>query len=250
MTSPQLTLDVCPHGRATVIRLSGELGLRSVPRLRSALLKCLADEPSAVIVELDRAIVTAPIALGAFHALARRAAEWPGVLVVLAVSAGPVRELLRRTALDRVLPIFASVAEAAESLGRPPSRRHAEIDLPAEPASGAAGRRFVAETCDAWQLDDLRDDACLIASELVENAVRHGRSRAQLRMELRHGVLTVAVRDDSPDRPERRTVGVAPTGGRGVFLVDALARTWGYLPTWGGGKVVWAVLAHTGRPHP
>ncbi|MFC0437471.1 ATP-binding protein [Kutzneria buriramensis] len=247
MTSPELTVDVVRHGKATIVRLAGELGMRSVPHLRSALLKCLADEPSGVIVELDGATVAAPVALGVFQTLARRAAEWPGVLLVLAVGEGPMRDLLRRSALDRTVPTLPSVAEALRSLGGMPPRRHAEIDLPADATSAALARRFVTDTCVAWQADGLADDARVVASELVENAVRHGKSRALVRLELRRGVLTIAVRDDHPAPPEHRSVGLAPTGGRGVFMIDALARTWGFTPTWGGGKVVWAVLA---APHP
>jgi anti-anti-sigma factor len=247
MTSPELTVDVVRHGEATIVRLAGELGLRSVPQVRSALLKCLADEPSGVIVELDGTTVAAPVALGVFQTLARRAAEWPGVLLALAVREGPVRDLLRRSALDHVVPTFPSVAEALRSLGGRPPRRHAEVDLPADGTSAALARRFVTETCVAWHLAGLADDARVVASELVENAVRHGNSRALVRLELRRGVLTIAVRDDHPAPPEHRDVGVAPTGGRGVFMVSAIARTWGFTPTWGGGKVVWAVLA---TPHP
>ena len=243
MTSPNLTVDVVRRGHAAIVRLSGELGLHTVDQLRSAVSKCLADEPSGLIVELDGTTVTTPIALGAFGSLARRAAEWPGVLVALAVSDGPVRDLLRRTALDHVVPTFTSVADAVRSLGTLPPRQHVSAELPADIGSAALARRFVTETCSAWQVAELSDDACLVASELVENAVLHGRSRAQLRLDLRRGVLTIAVRDDDPARPERRTVGTAPTGGRGVFLIDAIARAWGYAPTWAGGKVVWAVLA-------
>ncbi|MFI9383791.1 STAS domain-containing protein [Kutzneria sp. NPDC052558] len=245
MTSPKLTVDVARRERAAIVGLTGEIGLRTVARLRSAVMKCLADEPSGVVVELDRTTVASPLALGVFGALARRAAEWPGVLVVLAVSDTAIRELLRRTALDRVVPTFASVAEAVRSLGVLPPRQHASVDLPDDAGSAALARHFVTDTCIDWGVGDSADDACIIASELVENAVLHGRSRAQLRLELRRGVLTIAVRDDDPGRPRHLTVGTAPTGGRGVFMVDAIARAWGYAPTWSGGKVVWAMLATT-----
>jgi anti-anti-sigma factor len=242
MTGSELTVDVAHRGHAAIVRFSGEIGLRTVEQLRSALLKCLADQPSGVVVELDRVTVAAPIALGAFGTLARRAAEWPGILVTLVVSDGPVRELLRHTALDRVVPTFAGVAEAIRALGTMPERQHASLELPADVACAARARRFVNETCAAWRVDELREDACLVASELVENAVQHGRSPARLRLDLSRGVLTIAVRDAAPTPPERRVVGTAPTGGRGVYIVDVIARAWGYAPTWTGGKVVWAVL--------
>ncbi|QUQ62983.1 STAS domain-containing protein [Kutzneria sp. CA-103260] len=245
MTSPKLTVEVARRGHAAIVRLTGELGLHTVDEVRSAVLRCLADEPSGLVVELAETTVAAPIALGVFGTLARRAAAWPGVLVVLVVPAGPVRELLRRMALDQVVPTFGSVAEAVRSLGGVLPRQHDSVELPAEVGSAALARRFVTDTCTDWGVGDLAEDACIIASELVENAVLHGHSHARLGLELRRGILTIAVRDDNPERPECRTVGTAPTGGRGVFLVDAIARAWGYAPTWAGGKVVWAVLATT-----
>lgn len=243
MTGFPLTVDVAHRGHATIVRLSGEIGLRTVEQLRSALLKCLADQPSGLVVELDGVTVGAPMALSTFGTLARRAAEWPGILLVLAVSAGPVRELLRHTALDRVVPTFAGVAEAVRALGTIPEHQRASVQLPPDVGSAARARRFVNDTCGDWQLHGLREDACLVASELVENAVQHGRSAAELGLDLSRGVLTIAVRDAAPTPPERRMVGTAPTGGRGVFIVDVIARAWGYAPTWAGGKVVWAVLA-------
>jgi anti-sigma regulatory factor (Ser/Thr protein kinase) len=243
MTGSALTVAVARRGHTAIVRVSGEIGLRTVGQLRSVLVKCLADQPSGVVVELDGTTVGAPIVLGVFGTLARRAAEWPGILVALAVADGPVRELLRHMALDRVVPTFADVAEAVRALGTMPEHQHASVELPADVTSAAEARRFVTDTCTAWQVDGLRDDACLVASELVENAVQHGRSPARLRLDLSCGVLTIAVRDDAPTPPERRTVGTAPTGGRGVFIVDGIARAWGYAPTWAGGKVVWAVLA-------
>jgi anti-anti-sigma factor len=245
VTGPKLAVEVAHRGNAAIVRLTGEIGLSTIGQLRSAVAKCLADEPSGLVIELDRTTVAAPIALGVFGALARRAAEWPGVLVVLAVSTGPVRELLRRMALDRVVPMFASVAEAVSSLGALPPRQHAVLELPEDFGSAMLARRFVTETCDAWGVGELAEEACIVASGLVENAVLHGHSRAQLRMELRRGVLTIAVRDDDPARPERQAFGTALAGGRGVLMVDAIARAWGYAPTWAGGKVVWAVLATT-----
>ena len=242
----KLAIDVAPAGRATVVRLTGELGLGTVGQLRSTVLKCLADEPSALIVELDRATVAAPVALGAFGPLARHAAQWPGVLLTLAVSDGSMRELLRHTALDHVVLTFGSVAEAVRSLGRPPPRRRVERELPANTGSGVLARRFVTEACSAWQVEGLVDDARMVTSELVENAVLRGRSHPQLGLDLRRGVLTIAVRDDDPARPEWQTVGLSATDGRDVFMVDAVARSWGYSPTWGGGKVVWAVLTNAG----
>jgi hypothetical protein len=243
-TRTELAIDVGRRGDAVLVRLSGELGLADVATVRDALLKCVAEEPAGVIVQLDRITVVTPPALSVFGVVARRASDWPGLQVILVVRPGPTRELLRRSAVDRFVPTVALVAEAVRALRAAPARQLATDDLPAAAGSPAAARHFVTDTLRAWHLDDLDDDACLIVSELVENAILHGRSVARVRLEVRRGQLTVAVRDTSHVLPSRLDPGAAQTGGWGVFLVDALSKAWGAAPTWDG-KVVWAALAIT-----
>ncbi|MEV6612014.1 STAS domain-containing protein [Kutzneria sp. NPDC051319] len=243
---PCLSVDVSRRGRAMLVRLVGQLGLGNVATVRNALMKCVAEEPSGVIVQLDRTTVVTPLALSVFSVVARKASDWPGLQVLLVAQAGKTRELLRRGALDRFVPTFALVAEALHALQDRPGRQLATLELPAAVGSPSAARRFVIETLEGWRVKDLTDDACMIVSELVENAIVHGRSAAKLRLELRRGLLTVAVRDDCDTPPSRLEPGSAISGGRGVFLVDAMCKAWGTSPTWDGGKVVWAVLAVAG----
>lgn len=239
-----LSVDVSDRGRAVLVRLAGELGLAGVAQVRDALLKCVADEPAGVVVQLDRVAVITPLALSVFGVVARKACDWPGLQVMLVTQPGRTRELLRRTAIDRFVPTFALVAEAVRALQSAPARQLATVELPSAQGSPAAARRFVLTVLRDWRIDDdLMDDASLIVSELVENAILHGHSAARLRLELRRGLLTVAVRDASPEPPARLEPGSAASGGRGVFIMDALSKTWGTTPTWDGGKVVWAVLA-------
>jgi anti-anti-sigma regulatory factor len=243
---PYLSVDVSRRGEAVLVRLVGELGLANVATVRNALLKCVADEPSGVIVQLDRTTVVTPLALSVFSVVARKANDWPGVQVLLVARPGQTRELLRRGALDRFVPTFALVAEAVHALQAVPVRQLATLELPPANGSPAMARRFVTETLKGWRIEGLTDDACLIVSELVENAILHGRSAARLRLELRRGLLTVAVRDASDTPPSRQKPGATDRGGRGVFLVDVMSKAWGMTPTWDGGKVVWAVLAVAG----
>jgi hypothetical protein len=82
-------------------------------------------------------------------------------------------------------------------------------------AAPRQAREFVRAILDRWQLGAVADVACLLASELVTNVVRHVGNPMSLRVEL----LT----------------------GRGLMLLDALAHTWG--PRQGRGeKVVWFSL--------
>ncbi|MEQ8143908.1 ATP-binding SpoIIE family protein phosphatase [Streptomyces sp. OP7] len=94
------------------------------------------------------------------------------------------------------------------------------------------------------------DDAALVASELVTNAVVHAGTEVHLtcRLEEDTGALVVEVADHHPARAPHDGAPEAPAHdtpeyGRGLRLVAALAESWGitYRP---GTKTVWARLAN------
>ncbi|WP_107089468.1 PAS domain S-box protein [Streptomyces sp. WM6368] len=115
--------------------------------------------------------------------------------------------------------------------------------LDAAPSSVAEGRRFLRATLDEWGKDDeqLRETACLLASELLSNAVRHGSGPVRLRMRQAGRELGVEVCDASPVLPQARFAAPDAESGRGLLLVDSLASSWGTLPT-ADGKAVWFSL--------
>ncbi len=123
-----------------------------------------------------------------------------------------------------------------------------------EPAAAAAARRFVRETLCSWQLADrssrLVDDAVLLTSELVTNAIVHAGTPLQVSCRLDGGEVEVAVRDRHPARGIRDPAGapddVERTNGRGLLLPAALASSWGvsYART---AKAVWFRMAVTDR---
>jgi anti-sigma regulatory factor (Ser/Thr protein kinase) len=90
----------------------------------------------------------------------------------------------------------------------------------------------------AWGCDAVVNDAELLVSELVTNAVLHARSATRVTIE-RHGSrLRVSVYDTSPTRPRMRELGPEAVTGRGLLLVDRIARRWGVEPH-EPGKAVW-----------
>lgn len=121
------------------------------------------------------------------------------------------------------------------------------LELPCSTSSAAVARRFVAETCERWSCVELLPDAVVIASELVENAVRHAHSQSRLRLELRRGTLTVAVYDNDPTPAQPVEPNGLASRHLGLGLVARLASTWNCAPTWSGGKVVWAVVRRLAR---
>lgn len=110
---------------------------------------------------------------------------------------------------------------------------------PEEQAPGRA-RRLARRALARWDLEDLSDSVELLVSEVVTNAVRYAERPVTLRL-LRTDVLRCEVGDDSPQLPRQRRARDTDEGGRGLFLVNRLARRWGAtrLST---GKVVWFEL--------
>lgn len=85
--------------------------------------------------------------------------------------------------------------------------------------------------------------ALLLTSELVTNAVTHGRGVPTLSVEIAAGVMRVSVGDDGDAQPVlRRDPSPAAEGGRGIFLIDRLADRWGVRASASGGKLVWFEL--------
>ncbi|MFC7919141.1 SpoIIE family protein phosphatase [Streptomyces cinereoruber] len=113
--------------------------------------------------------------------------------------------------------------------------------LDPEDAAPGRARRLARRALARWDLEDLTDSVELLISEVVTNAVRYAERPVTLRL-LRTDVLRCEVGDDSPQLPRQRRARDTDEGGRGLFLVNRLARRWGATRL-SGGKVVWFELA-------
>jgi anti-sigma regulatory factor (Ser/Thr protein kinase) len=113
------------------------------------------------------------------------------------------------------------------------------------PALSAVGeaRHWAGDQCADVLDQDGRQVLELLVSEVVANAVLHGRGGVTVALDRRPGEVVVAVDDDSPDPPLVRHVGAEATGGRGVALVAALAQAWGWQPHPPGKRVWFRVTA-------
>jgi hypothetical protein len=220
----------------------GVLDLASYGQLRDVLVKCAVELPRAVVVDVGWLRVPASATLTVFTSVWMQVSDWPGVPLVLVAAHELNRRRLARSTITRYIPVYRSVEEAVGALDEPLPRRRAILELPADLASVAVARRFVEVTCTRWNRPGVCRDAVLVASELVENAVRHATGDPRLRLELCRDRLTVAVYDDDPMPPRLIESSVATAGYLGLVLVAKLATTWSSAPTMSGGKVVWAVL--------
>ncbi|WP_338932262.1 SpoIIE family protein phosphatase [Streptomyces netropsis] len=119
--------------------------------------------------------------------------------------------------------------------------------------SVASARSFVRDTLQGWGFPDVIDDAVVLTSELVTNAVVHAGTAADVLCVRTDTGVRVEVADRYPERelplqsPGRHFGGVDREGGRGLLLCSALAGRWGveYSATH---KKVWFQLDLPDRP--
>nr|WP_324197090.1 SpoIIE family protein phosphatase [Streptomyces sp. NRRL B-1677] len=113
--------------------------------------------------------------------------------------------------------------------------------LDPRPQTARQARRLARRALTRWGLEELTDAVELLVSEVITNAVRYAERPITLRL-LRTDVLRCEVGDDVPQLPRLRQARPSDEGGRGLYLVNRLARRWGAtrLST---GKVVWFELA-------
>ncbi len=116
--------------------------------------------------------------------------------------------------------------------------------LTPHPTSVGEARRFVRDVLMSRQVaDPVVDTVELLTSEVVTNAIVHGRSGPLLAVHVMEYVVRVAVGDGSPELPVRRLGQVDDLSGRGVVIVDELASAWGVERERNGSKRVWFEVA-------
>ena len=86
----------------------------------------------------------------------------------------------------------------------------------------------------------------LLTNELVANAVLHARSAIDVILRLTNTTLRVEVRDRNRAAPVTRLYGPEATTGRGLLVLDRLARRWG-VDGHPDGKAVWFELECAGE---
>ncbi|WP_438470936.1 ATP-binding protein [Streptomyces asiaticus] len=102
-------------------------------------------------------------------------------------------------------------------------------------------RRIGAAKLNYWGLPDLVENGRLLISELVTNALRHGKGpEVVFRFIIGVDLIVLEVDDGSPGRPEVRVAEPTEENGRGMFLVDSIANSWGVSED---GTRTWCTLA-------
>lgn len=118
------------------------------------------------------------------------------------------------------------------------------LEVAPDVANVRNARRFVSERLallDAWGAVEV---AALLTSELVTNAIVHAKSSVCVRVVVHTNTIRVTVEDESEAHPQHTIASNSAVTGRGLTLVDRLARRWGVEVLHGGrGKAVWFELS-------
>lgn len=123
-------------------------------------------------------------------------------------------------------------------------RLQCTVRLRATKAAVPASRMYIVATLEAWALTHLKDDAILIADELVSNAIRFSSDLVTLSCSISDDdEFVIEVGDPSPELPRIGITDELEIDGRGLIIVEALSEEWGAHLIDDGGKVVWATLS-------
>ena len=127
---------------------------------------------------------------------------------------------------------------------------NAKAMVPSRVDSVPAARSFLTKLLMGWAVEEsVIDDAALLTTELMANALEHGQGLLSLAVGLEDGVLHVGVQDRTDgEQPRVLAVDETSPGGRGMWIVNIVACDWGTQAGGEtGGKTVWFELSTAGQ---
>ena len=202
-----IDMEPVPDHRVCLVRPVGVLTRRNRHRLRAVVLKCLAECPAAVVVDLTEVELVDGIAAAIFVALSREAATGPGISVLLCGARGFLARRLK--ALDPRQPQYPTVADAIDAIDRGHAVRNWIYKrLPAEPESASIAGCLVADACVAWQMPQFIYATRTVTFGLMRDAYRCPVTELHLVMSQRAEALLLSIRSRTtehfPDCVEER----------------------------------------------
>ena len=115
------------------------------------------------------------------------------------------------------------------------------LPLPPHKIASRQAHRVLEWALRDWQVGgDAADNARIVLSEMVTNALTHSLDVFQLALRLNGDQILVEVWDRADGMPHVGLPDGLAVNGRGMFLVDTLSKEWGVRPEEEGGKTVWA----------
>jgi hypothetical protein len=245
MTGLQITHSAV--GDACVLNVRGVLAHRTFLPLRDAIVKAALDEPAAVVVEITGLRVRDEPALSVFTSARWQVSEWPDIPIGLVCTRDHRLKALRHNAITRYVPAYASLQAAVADLAADASRRYrrrVRAELPALQSSTARSRQLASQWLTAWGRTDFITAVSVVATELVEMALRETGGPIALRLETDGSTMRVALQFS-------RSAKVVPQASRvdaisELDLIAANCRVWGS-HIGAAGETVWVVLGPENR---
>ncbi|HKG49420.1 MAG TPA: ATP-binding protein [Actinomycetales bacterium] len=237
--TPGLSIRARLRDGVPVLTLSGRLDGRGVDVLEAMLTEFLASDQSRVPCDVSELDYLSPQAVQKLVHVAAARPPRPAAVVLCGASSQP-QQVLADMDAGRTLPLYRSVAEAIDD--SPGAMWWSQLTLTCDLAAPGWARAFLARVCTDWQLEAVVEEARLLVSELVTNAVVHAGGAAEVTLQRLGDQLTIAVRDGADVPPVHRDADLMEEGGRGLHLVEALSTADGTYPRPEGGKVVWCTV--------
>jgi CheY-like chemotaxis protein/anti-sigma regulatory factor (Ser/Thr protein kinase) len=141
--------------------------------------------------------------------------------------------VLKDQELDYLLDLLENLAPRSGDVRR--------LALAHHPRSAGRARAWVRSALRDWSLENLAEDALVVVSELVGNAVRHADSECEISVSRGDDSVRIEVADRGAGTPEPQPLDHLAENGRGLMLIGVLSSAWGVedVP---GGKRVWAEI--------
>jgi anti-anti-sigma factor len=189
--------------------LRGELDIVSVGALQPQIAEALGHESSRVVVDATRLTYVDSSGLAVLLRLASRHGD-----LEIRDASDLVRQIIRVAGLATRFRL--------ESEPRPGHRRR----FPARLLSVRESRAFVLEALNDVEAR-VREVAAVLVAELATNAVLHARSPFEVAVCVTDDAVRVEVADEGSGMPLLLEAGSDSERGRGLKIVDGLARSWG-----------------------
>jgi CheY-like chemotaxis protein len=242
-----LLVDDVPELRAELARALGLRGHFTISGEagdgRSAVVLARRHQPDLIVLDLGL-----PDLAGRDVLTELRACAPDALVVVYSGSHTPDRAAITQSVeayVDKTQDIDY-LADLLDDIGnRIP--RSATMRLGPDARDVASARQFVVDRCTEWGRPSVADDAAIVVSELVSNALVHVRSSCELTIGLRGDVLRLDVVDHAGGMPDLQAATDSDEHGRGLLLVSMLCAAWGSEPR-DDGKIVWAELRAEASP--
>lgn len=236
-----LQIERLSLGDTALIRVGGGLRNETASELRMVITKALLDT-GCVLVDLDHAWIEHCSRGLLFVTALDQAGGWPGAKLVLYGGAPELVRALNSMGVTKTVPHMASFSEALANLTTRPPRVRRRAKLPPQMDSIRRARAVLRDACSDWALPAWSvENAGLVLTELVANAVDHAATVCDVVVEFDGTHLWLSVSDHSRGVPQVRLGDLRAQRGRGLQLVAALSDQWG-VEHLRHTKTIWAVV--------